>query len=353
MKRLRTSRSVIILLAAYLLSGIALASQQKSNDSTNPPARQTVPEELSPSIYGEENLHSLAVSDSRMHAAAPIAGEKVEFPEFTRELLQVQWRPIDPIDLYVIKPHGVAKPPVAIFLYSYPSETDRFRDNEYCKRLVFNGYAAVGFVPALTGHRYHDRPMREWFVSEMPTALTESVHDVQMVLQYLSERGDLDLDHVGIFSTGSGATIALLASTIEPRIRAIDALQPWGDWPTWLAKSSLIPESERPNYLKPAFLASVAPLDPVALATHVQAKKLRAQFVLDDTVTPATVVQHMKAAMPPFAEIVEYDTKRRQYDALAGGRAFDWIKQQLRAPDSHAVNAQMNEANKTQDERPH
>ena len=352
MKRLRTSRSVIILVA-YLLSCITLAAQQKANDSTNPPAKQTVPDKLPPSIYGDENLHSLAVSDSNMHAAAPIAGEKVEFPEFTRELLQVQWRSNDPIDLYIIKPHGVAKPPVAIYLYGYPSETDRFRDNEYCKRLVFNGYAAIGFVPALTGHRYHDRPMREWFVSEMPTAITESVHDVQMVLRYLAERGDLDLDRAGIFSTGSGATIALLASTVEPRIRAIDALQPWGDWPTWLAKSSLIPEAERPTYLKPTFLASVAPLDPVRVASHAQAKKLRVQFVLDDTITPAAAVQDMKAAMPPFAQVLEYDTKQRQYEALGGGRAFDWIKQQLRAPDSRAVNAQINEANKTQNERPH
>ena len=350
MKRLITRLFVVVI--ACLLSGILAVGQQNPKDSTNVP-RQTVLDKLPPSIYGEENLHSLAVSDSKMRAADPIPGDKAEFPEFTRELLEVQWRPGDPIHLYVIKPHGVAKPPVAIYLYSYPSESDRFRDDEYCKRLVFNGYAAVGFVSALTGQRYHDRPMKEWFVSEMPVALTESVHDVQMVLQYLAGRGDLDLDRVGVFGTGSGATIALLASTVEPRIKAIDALQPWGDWPMWLAKSSLIPESERPNYLKPTFLASVAPLDPVHLASRVQAKKLRAQFLLDDTVTPASVVQPMKAAMPPFAEIVEYDTKHRQYDALSGGHAFDWIKQQLRAPDTHAISAQMNEASQTKDERPH
>lgn len=342
---------LFIAVVACLLSASLAATQQNSNDSSNTPRQ--VPGTLPPSIYGEENLHSLAVSDSKMHAADPIPGDKAEFSEFTRELLEVQWRPGDPIHLYIIKPRGIVKPPVAIYLYSYPSEGDRFRDDEYCKRLVFNGYAAVGFVSALTGQRYHDRPMKEWFVSEMPVALTESVHDVQMVLQYLSRRGDLDLDRIGVFGTGSGATIALLTSTVDPRIKAIDALQPWGDWPMWLAKSSLIPESERPNYLKPTFLAGVAPLDPVHLASHVQAKKLRVQFLLDDTVTPASVVQPMKAAMPPLAEIVEYDTKHRQYDALSGGHAFDWIKQQLRAPDTHAVSAQMNESSQTKDERPH
>ena len=303
MKRLRTSRSVIILVA-YLLSCITLAAQQKANDSTNPPAKQTVPDKLPPSIYGDENLHSLAVSDSNMHAAAPIAGEKVEFPEFTRELLQVQWRANDPIDLYIIKPHGV-EAASCIYLYGYPSETDRFRDNEYCKRIVFNGYAAIGFVPALTGQRYHDRPMREWFVSEMPTAITESVHDVQMVLRYLAERNDLDLDRVGIFSR-IGCRDCASCSRVEPQIRTVDALQPWGDWPTWLAKSSLIPETERPAYLKPEFLAGVASLDPVQWLGRVQAKKMRLQFVLDDTVTPAAAAQRMKAAARPPAQVVEY-----------------------------------------------
>jgi hypothetical protein len=341
------------LLIACLFSTGVLCAQQTSNGATNPPAASTVPDKLPPTIYGDENLHSLAISDSNMHAATPIVGDKAEYPEFTRELLQVQWRPGDPIDLYIIKPRNVVKPPVAIYLYSYPSETDRFHDNEYCKRLVFNGYAAIGFVPALTGQRYHDRPMKEWFVSEMPVSLTESVHDLQMVLKYLSERGDLDLDRVGIFSTGSGATIALLSSTVDSRIRAIDALQPWGDWPVWLAKSSLVPEAERSSYLKPAFLASVAPLDPVTLASRVQAKSLRVQFVLDDTITPPSAVERLKAALPPFAEVVQYDTRQRQYEALGGGRAFDWIKQQLRPPEAHAVNAQMNEVNRTQDERPH
>jgi dienelactone hydrolase len=352
MKRLRNK--FLIVAIACLLGAILLTAQQKSHDSTTPPPQQILPDKLPPSIYGEENLHSLAVGDSKLHAADPIPGEKAEFPEFTRELVQVQWRPIDPIHLYVIKPHGVAKPPVAIYLYSYPSETDRFRDNEYCKRLVFNGYAAVGLASALTGQRYHDRPMKEWFVSEMPTALTESVHDVQMVLQYLAERGDVDLDHVGIFGTGSGATIALLVSTVESRIRAIDALQPWGDWAAWLAKSSLIPEAERANYLKPAFLASVAPLDPVALASHVQAKNLRVQFALDDTVTPAAAIEGMKAAMPPTAQVLEYQTKRQQYEALGGGHAFDWLKQQLRPSDPHAVNAQINAGTETQQNKgPH
>jgi cephalosporin-C deacetylase-like acetyl esterase len=205
----------------------------------------------------------------------------------------------------------------------------------------------------LTGQRYHDRPMREWFVSELPEALTESVHDVQMVLRYLSDRGDFDMEHVGVFGTGSGATIAVLAAAVEPQIRAVEAFQPWGAWPTWLAKSSLVPETERPNYLKPAFLASVAPLDPVQWFGRVQTKALRVRFVLDNPVTPASAVQPMKAAIPSSAQVLVYPTERQRYQSLSGGRAFDWIREQLRPRDSHKESAQANDnERKAPNERP-
>ena len=97
------------LLIACLFSTGVLCAQQTSNGATNPPAASTVPDKLPPTIYGDENLHSLAISDSNMHAATPIVGDKAEYPEFTRELLQVQWRPGDPIDLYIIKPRNVVE----------------------------------------------------------------------------------------------------------------------------------------------------------------------------------------------------------------------------------------------------
>ena len=342
-----------ILLALSI--ALILPAQQKTSGPPPPTGKKAEEQRFipPPSIYGEENLHSLAIKDSNLHAATPLAGETDKYPDFTRELLEVQWRDNDPIDLYVIKPTGVVKPPVVLYLYSYPSETDRFRDNEYCKRLTANGYAAIGFVSALNGHRYHDRPMKEWFISELPAALAMSVHDVQMVLRYLAERGDVDVGHAGIFGAGSGATIAVLAASVDPQLRAVDALQPWGDWPTWLAKSSLIPENERPNYLKPAFLASVEPFDPVQWFGRVQTKALRLQFVLDDPITPAAAIQHMTAAVPSSAQLLEYPTKRQQYEILRGGRAFDWIKDQLHAPESQPVSTQANNNNerKAQNER--
>jgi len=277
-----------------------------------------------------EDWSSLSLASSNLHANTPLLGEKDDYPDFTRELLQVQWRSGDPIDLYVILPKGVKKPPAILYLYSYPNDTDTFRDVDFCKLVTKNGFAAIGFVSALTGQRYHDRPMREWFISELRESLVSSVHDVQMILNYLTTRGDVDMDRVGMFGEGSGATIAILTATVEPRIKVLDLLDPWGDWPDWLAKSSLIPKEERANYLKPEFLKGVEPLDPVKSLPQLQSRTMQLQDALYEKVTPGTAKKRIESAMPATAPIVRYKNSHALADRTSGGKFFDWVKEQVR-----------------------
>jgi hypothetical protein len=278
-----------------------------------------------------EDLNSLSLAAGGLQADSPIVVEKDEYPEFTRELVRVQWRKADPIDLYVIKPKGVDRAPVILYLYSYPSETERFLNRGYCHRVTQGGFAAIGFVSALTGHRYHGRPMRKWFVSELHEALVSSVHDVQMTLSYLPTRGDLDLNRVGMFGAGSGATVAILAALVDRRIKALDLLDPWGDWPDWMAGSSLIPEVERRDYLTPEFLGRVSELDPVRRLPQLRSRDIdiRLEHVMDDSTTPPICKRRIESAAPHSVEIIHYDNTRALFSASSDGRVFQWIKKQL------------------------
>jgi pimeloyl-ACP methyl ester carboxylesterase len=276
-----------------------------------------------------EDWGSLSLANSELIPDRPLLGEKDDSPQFTRELLQVKWRQGDPIDLYVIRPKGLAKPPVVLYLYSYPSETEIFRNDAYCASVTKDGFAAIGFVSALTGHRYTNRPMKQWFVSELQEALGSSVHDVQMILSYLSTRDDLDMNRIGMFGVGSGATIAILAAAADPRIKTLDLIDPWGDWPDWMAKSSLIPESERPNYVKPEFLKKVAPLDPVQWLPKLKSQRVRLQQVLDDSVTPRVVQKRIRAAASGTAQIVTFHTTTQFSNARSGDKLLQWVKAQM------------------------
>lgn len=294
---------------------------QKTGDNANPtPGHGRTVEDWS----------SLSLAGSELVPQRPTLGEKDDLPGFTRELIQVQWRKGDPIDLYIIRPKYVPKPAVILYLYSYPSETERFRDNDYCARITSGGVAAVGFVSALTGQRYTMRPMKEWFISELQEALSSSVHDIQMILNFLSSRDDLDVSNVGMFGTGSGGTIAILAAAVDPRIRAIDVLGPWGDWPDWMTQSSIIPEDERPNFVKPDFLKKVAALDPVQWLPQLKTPYIRIQDIADDAITPKAARARIESAAPATAKVQRYESTRQFYAAASGGRIFQWVKDQLR-----------------------
>lgn len=278
-----------------------------------------------------EDVSTPSLKGSGLVAIDPIVGQiGTNDPAFTRELTRVQWRAADPIDLYIIKPTGVAKPPVVLYLYSYPFEMDRFNDDNFCKFLTSQGVAAVGFASALTAGRYHDVPMKEWFVSKLSWSMAASAHDVQMILNYLATRGDLDMDHVGMFGDGSGASIAILAAAVDPRIKALDLLDPWGDWPDWIAKSTRIPENERPDYQKPEFLAGVAPLDPVKWLPELKTQKVRLREVNSVTVTPSEARKKIEAAAPPNVQIIRYADNDAFTASVIDGSGFDWVKDQVR-----------------------
>jgi hypothetical protein len=277
----------------------------------------------------QEDWTSPALTGSHLMPVRPLAGFVDEEPLYTVELLQLQWRWGDPIDLYIMKPKGVKKPPVILYLYGYPTNTDVFRGAAYEELVTRDGFAAVGFVSALTGHRYHDRPLKQWFLSELQESLATSAHDVQMVLNYLTARGDLDMNRVGMFAQGSGASIAILASAVDPRIKVLEALDPWGDWPTWITTSPFVPEDERAEYVKPEFLKKAASLDPVEWLAKIQAKKFRLDDEIFDTNTPKAAKERLRAAVPAVGSVVLYKSVDEFKAAFQDGENLRWIQHEL------------------------
>lgn len=253
--------------------------------------------------------------------------EKADFPEFSREVVRVQWRAGDPIDLYVIRPRGVAKPPVILYLYDYLTDTDRFRSEMWSREAVKHGFAAVGFVSAFSGQRYHSRPMREWFVSELQESLGTSTHDVQMILSYLAGRGDVDAAKIGMLGEGSGGTIAILAAATDARIAFVDAINPWGDWPEWVQGSLVVPEEERPTYTRSEFIQRVATLDPVVYLPQFKPGRLRIEEVVGDPMTPKSVQTKIVASVPSASDVVQYPDARTLIHRWTEQKW--WLKAQL------------------------
>ena len=254
-----------------------------------------------------------------------------EKEDYTEELLRAQWRNNDVIDLYVVRPKSVEKVPAILYLYDYSNDTERFRNESWCRRMTRGGFAAVGFISAVSMDRIHaPRPLKQWFFSELQESLGASVHDVQMILNYLAARGDIDVSHVGMFGQGSGASIAVLAAAVDPRITTLDLFNLWGDWPDWLRESPIIPQDERASYVAPQFLDKVAKLDPALYLPQLDSRNLRLEYVLDDENMPKSAIQAMLNAAPKKADVLRYNDEAEHVDEWRANGLSGWIKGKLK-----------------------
>ena len=264
----------------------------------------------------------------------PFLIQSDEQPDFVRELVRLQWRDTDSIDVWLMRPKVAGKVPervpAILYLYSFADTGERFRDNEWCKRSTANGFAAVGFVSDLTDYRFRNKGLSKWFVSELPESLGSTTHDVQLILNFLQQRGDIDMSRVGMLGIGSGATIAILAAQADARISALDLLDPWGDWPHWFSNSAIVPPDERVKYERLEFLHSVSTLDPVVYLPTLRTPKIRLQQMSNDATTPPAAKERISDAAPLRATLVKYQSEKGLFAAWQVDGLSGWLKQQLR-----------------------
>ncbi len=321
----RSLLSLLIIVGLSFAASTAAAQSQPAKQSKSKPTAKQAPTQF------QEDFSALPLAKNSLKRQMEVLGEKDDKPglPFIRERWHLMWREGDPIDVYVVKPRGVERPPVILYLYSYPQDTDRFKQDHWCGYVTGDGFAAVGFVSALTGHRLEHRAPRENFFNQLPESLGASVHDVQMILNYLADRKDLDMTRVGMFGQGSGGSIAILASSVDPRIKALDTLTAWGDWPLFISKSTFIPSEDRLEINKQEFLAKVSSLDPLKWLPLVKAQSVRLQNVRHDGHMPDEAQEALEDVSPDRAEINQFGDGAALVPAAANGRLLDWVKSQL------------------------
>jgi len=333
-------RTLIALLAEAAFAATILTAQTaapaKEPALTAPtlePPVQAGPKSLSKQTPTYEDWTTIYVAKSclPLEDTGGVPLSKVEVQGCTRELQRMTWRLNDPVDLYVIRPRGQQKLPVVLFLYDYTVDAAAtFQQDRWCDVATRNGFAVAGFASALSLERIRPpRPLKEWFVSDLQEALATSTHDVQMALNYMERRGDIDLEHVGVVGQGSGGAVAILAAAADPRIRALDLMDPWGDWPDWLKGSRQIPESERAAYLKPEFQEQVSGLDPVAYLPQLKGRAIRIQQVLADKVTPDAARDKIAKAAPEPSDVMRYADIAAEAKALGTNGILKWLGEQL------------------------
>jgi hypothetical protein len=150
-----------------------------------------------------------------------------------------------------------------------------------------------------------------------------------MILNYLSTRDDLDISRAGMFGQGSGGTIAVLAGVTDSRLKAVDVLDPWGDWEEWFRLSPMVDGTQRPEYVASDFQQRIAGLDPVKWLPQMRAGTVHLQETGFDPVTPSSAKRQIRAALPANADAVQYPTVDSYKKAVARQEILGWLSKQL------------------------
>jgi hypothetical protein len=98
-----------------------------------------------------------------------------------------------------------------------------------------------------------------------------------------------------------------------------------------LATSPFVPEDERAEYVKPEFLKKAAALDPMGWLPKIQAAKFRLQDAIFEPNTPKVAKEKIRAAVPPGAAVVIYQTPEEFNPVIRGEKDLVWIQDQLRS----------------------
>jgi hypothetical protein len=125
---------------------------------------------------------------------------------------------------------------------------------------------------------------------------------------------------------------------VEPKLKRIDLIDPWGDWPDWMAGSRMILEDERPKLTGKDFLASVAGLDPVHFLPGIDPSRVQMVSVAYDRDTPPAAKSAMESAMPKGAAIFRYATPAEFQAGMGGGDTLlKWLQPEFEAEKPEAA----------------
>src|SRR5258708_8154570 len=105
-----------------LILAIALLSLAQTVAAQLIPASPPIADPADARFKGvKEDWTSPALSSSNLRPAPPVTGYINDYPGYTVELLQVQWRFREPPRLYLMIPPPGHKPPALLPLLSFPS----------------------------------------------------------------------------------------------------------------------------------------------------------------------------------------------------------------------------------------
>jgi predicted esterase len=218
-------------------------------------------------------------------------------------------------DAYLVGPEGAGPCPGIVFFHWVEYGSPTSNRTEFLDEA--RALAGQGVVSLLVDGRF------PW--KERPTSIEHDVaaveRDMAMLrsgLDLLAAQPGVNAEHIALVGHDFGAMYGARIFADEPSLEGMVMMAPTARWGDWFLRYWEISDAED------AYLAAMAPLDPVTSLARVGKRPMLLQFASGDQYVPESVAAEISAAAGPSAEIRTYDTGHELNEAARADRA-EWL----------------------------
>jgi dienelactone hydrolase len=242
----------------------------------------------------------------------------------TTEDISFSTADVPPTAAYLVRPTHAGKRPAPAIVWFHWLETGDSTSSRTEFLDEAQGLAARGVVSLLVQGTFpwHDAPVS---LEHDRTAVEAEVRMLRAGLDLLDARPDVDPVHVAVVGHDFGAMYASILFGSDPRVSALVMMAPTARWADWFLRYWAVagPSS--------AYLAAMAPLDPVTWLPDAGGRPILLQLATHDPYVPAGVARQLTDAAGASGETRTYDAGH-ELDATARADRDAWLAQQLGLP---------------------
>ncbi|MGC9317657.1 MAG: alpha/beta hydrolase family protein [Armatimonadota bacterium] len=204
----------------------------------------------------------------------------------------------------LIRPTGVERPPVVLFLHGLGGDKGQAR--LAAMLLAPQGVAVMAIDAALHGDRAVEGPGIGRQLAADLQALVRTVIDNRRAIDYIHTRGDLDPDRLVLMGASMGAILGSIVAAVDERIDAAVLLVGGGGW------ERILEASEHPAAaaLRESGLSgegSLAQLDPVHFVGHISPRPVLMVNGTQDRIIPPEAAEALHQAAQQPKEVLWYE----------------------------------------------
>jgi hypothetical protein len=147
----------------------------------------------------------------------PLSVEKqseTRLEDCTREEYHVQTGTYSYANLTFLRPHGPVKPRTTILCLPGSSSDVARVESQYGHEVVAQGWNAAIIDARVALYPFHPG------IAEDRAVVSQSLHDLLCVLDYVAKRKDVDLDRIGAMGLSQGGTHSWMVAAMDQRVAA-------------------------------------------------------------------------------------------------------------------------------------